>query len=256
MRHYNFIIEPFVIKIQSERSLCFLNSFKHFKKERSDAVSQYHINIAIEAKEFADINNIQRINGIWYISRHRPYLYLPKVLAYEGFEREELLLLLHSCLLTDSNGLGHLFLARSGTGKSTLARKMHGLMIGGNDETNIIYCRDGLLYGASTPFYTIDKIKNSVISSLAVPLKHIYILTQEERRSSHIGKQIEPDTLWMYLVEGQASTPYTKREYFGAYHRMLNNFVDNYPVFVFHHNLKDSPENIYENLDSYHSSHV
>ncbi|HOW51999.1 MAG TPA: hypothetical protein PLV42_08160 [bacterium] len=206
--------------------------------------------VRIEAQERADLNNLQRVDGAWQISRHRPYLYLPKVLAYEGFEREELFLLLHSCFLVDRDGGGHLFLATSGTGKSTLARKMRGLMTGGNDETNILYRRNGVLFVASTPFYTIPKLKQAVISNITAPLKRICLLQKESAAHSHIGAVITEDALWRYLVEGQVSTPYTRREYFGAYHRMVNDLCDNYPVRPFFHNLTDPPERITTLLES------
>lgn len=200
--------------------------------------------VQIYVQERADLNNLQRVNGAWHISRHRPYLYLPKVLAYEGFEREDLFLLVHSCFLVDREGSGHLFLATSGTGKSTLARKMRGLMTGGNDETNVLCRRDGVLYGYSTPFYTISKLRQAVISNISAPLRQIYLLRKEEQRASYIGEPVAGDMLWRYLVEGQVSTPYTKREYFSAYHRMVNDLCDHQPVRPFHHNLNDTSERI------------
>ncbi len=205
--------------------------------------------LPITTQEHSDINDIRRVNGAWRISRHRPYLYLPKVLAYEGFEREELFLLVHSCFLVDRGGWSHLFLATSGTGKSTLARKMRGLMTGGNDETNVLCRRAGILYGYSTPFYTISKLKNAVISNISAPLKRVYLLRKTEE-PSRIGEPVAGDVLWRYLVEGQVSTPYSKREYFSAYHRMVNDLCDCHPVHPFHHNLTDPPERIAALLES------
>ena len=166
---------------------------------------------------------------------------MEKVLAYEGFEREDLFLLLHSCFLVDRDGGGHLFLARSGTGKSTLARKMRGLMKGGNDETNILYRQDGALFVSSTPFYTIPKLKQAVISNIVAPLRQAYLLHKATEGSSRVELPVEPDALWRYLVEGQVSTPYTKKEYFAAYHRMMNDLCNTIPVRPFFHALHDSP---------------
>jgi len=200
--------------------------------------------ISIVTHDRADLNNLQRVNGVWSIGRHRPYLYLEKVLAYEGFERRELFLLVHSCFLVDRDGGGHLFLARSGTGKSTLARKMRGLMTGGNDETNILYRCGGALLVSSTPFYTIPKLKQAVINNITAPLKQVYLLHKATTGPSRIDDPVDPDALWRYLVEGQVSTPYTKKEYFAAYHRMMNDLCNTIPVRPFFHTLHDSPEQV------------
>jgi len=212
--------------------------------EVADDAPQKKHDITIVAQDRADLNNLQRVNGVWSIGRHRPYLYLEKVLAYEGFEREDLFLLVHSCFLVDRDGGGHLFLARSGAGKSTLARKMRGLMTGGNDETNILYRRNGALLAASTPFYTIPKLKQAVISNISAPLKQVYLLHKATTGPSRIDDPVDPDALWRYLVEGQVSTPYTKKEYFTAYHRMMNDLCNTIPVRPFFHALSDSPEQV------------
>lgn|GEM_PF-1394842 len=235
-----FAIAGYLLKISYVSRVIFPVPFRLFE----NGSRQQDFFVPVTAQEKADINNLQRINGAWQISQHRPYLYLPKVLAYEGFEHEDLFLLLHSCFLVDCDGGGHLFLATSGTGKSTLARKMRGLMTGGNDETNVLCRRNGILYGYSTPFYTIPKLKQAVISNITAPLKRIYLLQKESDAHSHIGAAIAGDALWRYLVEGQVGTPYTRREYFGAYHRMVNDLCDHHPVHPFQHNLTDPPERI------------
>ena len=215
------------------------SSFHLFETETTGDIP-----VRIEAQECADLNNLQRVDGVWRISRHRPYLYLPKVLAYEGFEQGELFLLLHSCFLVDRDGGGHLFLARSGTGKSTLARKMRGLMTGGNDETNLLYRRNGVLFVSSTPFYTISKLKQAVISNITAPLRQTYLLHKSTDGSSRVEDPVEPDVLWRYLIEGQVSTPYTRKECFASYHRMMNDLCNTVPVRPFFHNLTDTPQRI------------
>ncbi len=216
--------------------------------EAAGDAPQKQRDITIVVQERADLNDLQRVGGAWRISRHRPFLHLEKVLAYEGFEREELFLLLHSCFLVDRDGGGHLFLARSGTGKSTMARKMRGLMTGGNDETNILYRHDGALFVSSTPFYTIPKLKQAVISNITAPLRQAYLLFKATDGASRVDGPVEPDALWRYLIEGQVSTPYTKKEYFAAYHRMMNDLCNTVPVRPFFHSLNEPAEQVLERL--------
>ena len=75
-----------------------------------------------------------------------------------------------------------------------------------------------------------------------IPLHAAFLLEQELVNPSSITRIDDKDSVWHFLINGQMQSPMQDMELFPDYNNMVAEFVDSTPFYRLKHNVKDSPE--------------
>jgi energy-coupling factor transporter ATP-binding protein EcfA2 len=138
-----------------------------------------------------------------------------------------------------------LFPGMSGVGKSTIARKLSGIMTPINDDRNLLefadnkvivrsdFSEDNCLPGR----YIINNDLTGILKAVLFPVK-------EYERDSFIEPLTDKGLIWRKLLTCVAPPAEGLDHLFPNYYAMIDRLMDLVPFFNFHHNLKDSPEYI------------
>ncbi|MGI6395442.1 MAG: hypothetical protein ACOX2F_12070 [bacterium] len=153
-------------------------------------------------------------------------------------------LIVHSSALEDS-GNSFLFAGVADVGKSTLAKKLNGLMNVINDDMNILkFCEAGI--EVSTYFTQAENRGHHYLINEDVrgTLKAVLFPVKELKKDSYLELLSDEGFIWKVLLTCVAPPISGKDHLFPNYYKMIDCVMDSVPFFYIHHNLKDSPEAI------------
>jgi len=145
----------------------------------------------------------------------------------------------------------YIFPGISESGKSTIAKKLNGLMTPINDEKNILeFSEKGVVVKSYFPKtdghpkeYLINHDVTGILKAALFPIK-------EYERDSFIEPLTDKGLIWRKLLTCVAPPITGEDHLFPNYYEMIDRLMDSVPFFNIYHNLKDSPEFIAELLRS------
>jgi len=151
-------------------------------------------------------------------------------------------LIVHSSALSDGSDV-YLFGGISGSGKSSIAKKMNGLMIPVNDEKNVLQFTDKGI--TVSTYFTVDGseekqyLVNENVTGILAKVFFIRKVFNEPSRSEVISDKAQ---IWKMLLQCAAPPYFGEDHFFPQYLELIEKLIDSVPFFCFHFNINDDPE--------------
>ncbi|HPM47188.1 MAG TPA: hypothetical protein PL056_08970 [bacterium] len=151
-------------------------------------------------------------------------------------------LIIHSSALCDGSNV-YLFGGVSGSGKSSIAKKMNGLMIPVNDEKNVLQFTDRGI--TVSTYFTVDGseekqyLVNENVTGILAKVFFIRKVFNEPSRSEVISDKAQ---IWKMLLKCVAPPYFGEDHFFPNYLELIEKLIDSVPFFYFYFNISDNPE--------------
>jgi energy-coupling factor transporter ATP-binding protein EcfA2 len=157
-------------------------------------------------------------------------------------------LIIHSSAMYDNHAV-YVFGGVSGSGKSTIARKLNGIMTPINDEKNVLeFKNDGI--SVYTHFLKSDDDHKEYLvnEDLSGTLKAFFFLNKESGTESRIEPLSDKGYIWKMLLKCAAPPSEGEDHFFPAYLEMVDRLIESVPFYDFYYNTSDSQEDLAELL--------
>ena len=151
-------------------------------------------------------------------------------------------LIIHSSALCDGTS-AYVFGGVSGSGKSTMAQKMNGIMVPINDEKNVLEFTDQGIKVSTYFFLDGDEPKQYIVNeNVSGILKTFFFIKKDPLLKSRHELINDRSKIWKMLLTC-AAPPYTGEDHlFPDYLQLIDKLSDAVPFYCFYHNLSDPPE--------------
>jgi hypothetical protein len=151
-------------------------------------------------------------------------------------------LIVHSSALCDGSDV-YLFGGVSGSGKSSIAKKMKGSMIPINDEKNMLEFTDKGIK-VSTYFLVDGSEKKTYLvnENVSGMLKKIFFINKVQDERSRCEIIDDKAKVWKMLLTCVAPPYFGEDHFFPQYLELIERLIDSAPFFYIHFNINDDPE--------------